>query len=145
MGRQLTIQVRDTISTSPNSVNATLCRNLHVVLFVYSLDRKNSIEELIKLHELIYKHSPHDVIGCLVGNKADLSADKGIKDSIDRVKQTIGIKHAFKVSAVTGEGIHPMIDTLAKEYLKREPRPPNATVHMREIRTNTDDAYCCIN
>ena len=137
--------MRDTISTNPTSVNATLCRNLHVVLFVYSLDRKNSIDELIKWHELIYKHSPHDFIGCLVGNKADLSADKGIKDSIDRIKNVIRIKHAFRVSAVTGEGIPPMIDTLAREYLRKEPRPPNVTIQMREIRTNTDDAYCCIN
>ncbi|KAI6652000.1 hypothetical protein LOD99_4545 [Oopsacas minuta] len=145
-GQQINIQVRDTISATPTSINATLCRNLDIILFVYSLDRKSSVEELGEWHDLIYRFIPPDVISCLVGNKCDLvTSDEGFNDSIVRIKPIIGSKHNFKVSAVTGEGIPQMVEKIARDYLTKQPRQPTGGVIVGGIRTPPGDAYCCIN
>ena len=146
-GRTITIEVRDTISSDPNSINSTLCRNLDIVLFVYSLDRAGSIDDLGHCHDTVYKYLSPDVISCLVGTKCDKSKEEKIKDDdLDPIKPVIGVKHSFKVSGTTGEGITEMIQILAREYIKKQPRQiVKVLAGPGEIRTNTDDAYCCIN
>lgn len=146
-GRVIMIEVRDTISSDLNSINSTLCRNLDIVLFVYSLDSLSSIKDLSQCHETIYKYLSPDVISCLVGTKCDKYREEKITDnSIKELKRMIGGKDSFKVSGVTGEGIAEMIQTLARTYMKKPPRQVEKVLAgPGEIRTNTDDAYCCIN
>ena len=146
-GRTITIEVRDTICSDSNSINATLCRNLDIVLFVYSLDCIDSIKDLVHCHDTVYKYLSPDVISCLVGTKCDKSKEGKVRDdNIESIKREIGSKDSFKVSGVTGEGITEMIQTLARTYLKKQPRPIVKVIPgPGEIRTSTDDAYCCIN
>ena len=147
-GKQIKIEVRDTICTSSNSLNSTLCRNLDIVLFVYSVDSRDSIDELIKWYEAIYKHLPPDIISCLVGNKQDKKPANDIAKSIDQIKTLTAISdlNCFQVSALTGAGINEMIDSIARGILRKQPRATDKKpIILKEIRTNTDDAYCCIN
>ncbi|KAI6651999.1 Ras-related protein Rab-43-like [Oopsacas minuta] len=147
-GQQINIQVRDTISATPTSINTTLCRNLDIVLCVYSLDRKSSVEEMGKWYQSIYKNISHEssVINCLVGNKCDLvPPEDGINDSIARIKPLIESKHNFKVSGTTGEGIPEMINEIGQDYINKRPRVKDRLPIDKPVGTKTDDAYCCIN
>ena len=114
-------------------------RDAYGAIVVYDLTNDNSFSKVkFWLKELDSK-APRDIIICILGNKADLTADRTVK--YEDVKNIAGDNLHYEVSAKTGNNISLAFEQLTYGILekqKEEERNPDKVARGKEGRKTTD-------
>ena len=102
-----------------HSLTKLFIKESRIVLFVYDITDKNSFTEIKSWVKIVKEVLDDKFVMGLVGNKKDLF----LKEVINEVKGKEKAKEIgaiFKLtSAKEGEGIHELMESLLKEYIKR--------------------------
>lgn len=106
-----------------------------ILLHIVSLDREDPYEDYLKInHELTsYDESLINKPQIIVANKTDLDHNQDkLNEFIKKVK-----KDVYPISAVTNEGIKPLINAI-NEQLKDIPKPKQSFIYHYEAKEKTD-------
>eukprot|EP00906_Rhabdomonas_costata_P026879 RCo038260 len=96
-------------------------RQAAVVILVYELPSRTSLEAAKGWMEQIRSNAPKDVEVVLTGNKCDLTAEGHIDlREAEAFASNIGATHAL-VSAKTGEGVADLFTEIGRNFLRRHP------------------------
>ena len=102
-----------------HSLTKLFIKESRIVLFVYDITDKNSFTEIKSWVKIVKELLDDKFVMGLAGNKKDLF----LKEVINEVKGKEKAKEIgaiFKLtSAKEGEGIHELMESLLKEYIKR--------------------------
>ena len=102
-----------------HSLTKLFIKESRIVLFVYDITDKNSFTEIKSWVKIVKEVLDDKFVMGLAGNKKDLF----LKEVINEVKGKEKAKEIgaiFKLtSAKEGEGIHELMESLLKEYIKR--------------------------
>ena len=102
-----------------HSLTKLFIKESRIVLFVYNITDKNSFTEIKSWVKIVKEVLDDKFVMGLAGNKKDLF----LKEVINEVKGKEKAKEIgaiFKLtSAKEGEGIHELMESLLKEYIKR--------------------------
>ena len=102
-----------------HSLTKLFIKESRIVLFVYDITDKNSFNEIKSWVKIVKEVLDDKFVMGLAGNKKDLF----LKEVINEVKGKEKAKEIgaiFKLtSAKEGEGIHELMESLLKEYIKR--------------------------
>ena len=102
-----------------HSLTKLFIKESRIVLFVYDITDKNSFTEIKSWVKIVKEVLDDKFVMGLAGNKKDLF----LKEVINEVKGKEKAKEIgaiFKLtSAKEGEGIHELMESLLKEYVKR--------------------------
>ena len=102
-----------------HSLTKLFIKESRIVLFVYDITDKNSFTEIKSWVKIVKEVLDGKFVMGLAGNKKDLF----LKEVINEVKGKEKAKEIgaiFKLtSAKEGEGIHELMESLLKEYIKR--------------------------
>ncbi len=119
------------------TVPPTYFRNARAAILVYSIDNRESIDNITHWAESmsVQRLGNAVMIRALVGNKVDLTDSRDVKtkrgtdtaDACDIDKDLV-----FEVSAKSGEGVQAMFDTIARKMNKLERNRSRSTMPQKE-------------
>jgi len=113
----------------------------HGALIVYDLTNEQSFQKVKFWMEELDSNAPRDIIVCILGNKADLTADRVVK--FEDVKSLVGDHLNYEVSAKTGNNVSLAFEQLTYgiiEKQKEEENNPDKVLRGKE-RRKTQDLY----
>ena len=93
-------------------------RGAQAALVVYSIKDEDSFNEVDYWVRNIRENNGSTVSLYLVGNKSDLDYDRTVTEEQGREKADKINAEFFETSAVTGDGIEVLFDTVAKKYFE---------------------------
>ena len=111
----------------------------HGALIVYDLTNEQSFQKVKFWMEELDSNAPRDIIVCILGNKADLTADRVVK--FEDVKTLAGDHLNYEVSAKTGNNVSLAFEQLTYgiiEKQKEEENNPDKVLRGKEGRKTQD-------
>lgn len=111
----------------------------HGALIVYDLTNQQSFDKLKYWLDELNSNAPRDIVICILGNKADLTADRVVK--FEDAKNLAGDNLYYEVSAKTGNNVSLAFEQLTYgiiEKQKEEENNPNKVLRGREGRKTAD-------
>ena len=111
----------------------------HGALIVYDLTNEHSFQKVKFWMEELDSNAPRDIIVCILGNKADLTADRVVK--FEDVKSLVGDHLNYEVSAKTGNNVSLAFEQLTYgiiEKQKEEENNPDKVIRGKEGRKTQD-------
>ena len=111
----------------------------HGALIVYDLTNEQSFQKVKFWMEELDSNAPRDIIVCILGNKADLTADRVVK--FEDVKSLVGDHLNYEVSAKTGNNVSLAFEQLTYgiiEKQKEEENNPDKVLRGKEGRKTQD-------
>jgi small GTP-binding protein len=111
----------------------------HGALLVYDLTNEKSFKKLKYWMDELNSNAPRDIIICILGNKADLTADRSVKyeDAKDFAEDNL----YYEVSAKTGNNVSLAFEQLTIgiiEKQREEENNPDKVLRGKEGRKTTD-------
>lgn len=107
----------------------------HGALIIFDLTKKESFEKVKFWINELDSNGPKDVVYCLLGNKADLTADRVVK--LEDITALAGDNLHYEVSAKTGNNVSLAFEQLTYGILekqKEEENNPDKVVRGKEGR-----------
>ena len=102
-----------------NKINLSIISNMDLIIFVYSIDNKNSFENLSKRIKEVKDNCKEDTHFLLVGNKSDLDDNRLIsKEEGNDLAKKENMDFFIEASAKTGENIDNIFFEAAKILYK---------------------------
>jgi small GTP-binding protein len=111
----------------------------HGAIIVFDLTSQESFQKLQYWLDELNSNAPRDCIVCLLGNKADLTADRKVK--YEDLKSFAGDNLYYEVSAKTGNNVSLAFEQLLYgivEKQKEEENNPDKVLRGKEGRKTTD-------
>ena len=111
----------------------------HGAVIVYDLTNEKSFQKVKFWMEELDSNAPRDIIVCILGNKADLTADRVVK--FEDVKSLVGDHLNYEVSAKTGNNVSLAFEQLTYgiiEKQKEEENNPDKVIRGKEGRKTQD-------
>ena len=94
------------------------CKDCDCVVFGYGVNNKDSLDEIEDFYQIVYKELGNLPLLYLVGNKIDLSSDRGVtKEEGENYAKKYDMKY-YEVSAKTGEGVNELIEDISNSLIK---------------------------
>ena len=124
---------------------ATIKRSVGFIL-VYSVERKDTVEELKENFDLIKEHHKNTKNIIILGNKADLPKDEWMvskKDVKEMIKEWGEDFPIFEVSAKTGLGVSESIDTLFRTIVNNNKPKEEEKEKGEEKGGGEEEGGCC--
>ena len=106
---------------------------------MYDLTNEHSFQKVKFWMEELDSNAPRDIIVCILGNKADLTADRVVK--FEDVKSLVGDHLNYEVSAKTGNNVSLAFEQLTYgiiEKQKEEENNPDKVLRGKEGRKTQD-------
>jgi Ras-related protein Rab-11A len=89
------------------------------IMIAFDLTREKTLTNVEGWKHIVTKHGYGDVPTILVGNKADLKAERTVKqEDIDAMMKKLGIVHYFEASALDGQNVAQLFESVAKNVFK---------------------------
>ena len=111
----------------------------HGALIVFDLCNEQSFQKVKYWMEELNSNGPRDVIICILGNKADLTADRCVK--LEEAKDLANDNLYYEVSAKTGNNVSLAFEQLTYgiiEKQKEEQNNPDKVLRGKEGRKTAD-------
>ena len=111
----------------------------HGAIIVYDLSNEKSFQKVKFWMEELDSNAPRDIIVCILGNKADLTADRVVK--FEDIKSLVGEHLNYEVSAKTGNNVSLAFEQLTYgiiEKQKEEENNPDRVIRGKEGRKSHD-------
>ena len=100
------------------SVTNSYLENADIILFVYDITNKNSLEYLNIRIDLTKEINSNDFIGAIIANKSDLYDNREVSDEHGKEFAKENNYKFYSASAKNDpEGFRNFIEELAKEYI----------------------------
>ena len=117
----------------------TYYKDAHGALVVFDITNHQSFDKVKYWLEELNGNAPRDIVICIIGNKADLSADKNV--TIEEIQNIAGDNLHYEVSAKSGNNVSLAFEQLTYgivEKQKEEEKNPNKVVRGKDGRKTTD-------
>ena len=92
------VQLCDTINNEQSLKTQNPFKNVSLAIFVYSINDRNSFEQIEKLYNILNKNSV-DSMKFLIGNKSDLNREREVsKEEGEKIKKNYDFKYFSETS-----------------------------------------------
>ena len=128
------------------SMTKLFIKSSKIVIFVYSIDNKNSFDSLPFWVSTIKEILGNEIIVALVGNKSDLYSNEEVKDAdAQAYADTIGAKFKLVSAKMNAKGFIDFLDELLDDYLKNKRIKKNESFEIKKEKHSKkkDKKKCC--
>ncbi|XP_035694404.1 ras-related protein Rab-37-like isoform X3 [Branchiostoma floridae] len=125
-GAKVKLQIWDTAGQERfRSVTHAYYRDAHALLLLYDVTNKTSFDNIRAWLSEIHEYAQQDVVIMLLGNKADMQAERVVKrEEGEKLARDFGIAF-METSAKTGLNVELAFMAVAKDLKSRKTRKPN--------------------
>jgi small GTP-binding protein len=96
------------------------CNGANGIAFVFDLTKAYTFSNVKNWHQMTQKHGLNNVPIILVGNKADLKEERTISMAhVDHLKEQLNCQDYFETSALLGQNVKEMFETIAKRIYEQ--------------------------
>ena len=119
--RIINMNVWDTPSQEHfRETNILFYRRANVFVIIFSVDNRNSFDDVKSCFEEVVSHSPDSII-FLCGNCCDVeNREVSFEDGMDKAKELGKDVEYFETSAMSGKGVDAMFERIAEKWLTTE-------------------------
>lgn len=143
------LQIWDTAGQERfRSVTHAYYRDAHALLLLYDVTNKTSFDNTRAWLGEINEYAQDDVVIMLIGNKADVAAERQIKyEDGDRLAKEYGVTF-METSAKTGMNVELSFMAVARDLLFRMTKQPdearfNVAEYVRQESQKASAGFCC--
>uniref|UniRef100_A0AAV2KH28 small monomeric GTPase n=1 Tax=Knipowitschia caucasica TaxID=637954 RepID=A0AAV2KH28_KNICA len=141
------LQIWDTAGQERfRSVTHAYYRDAQALLLLYDITNKSSFDNIRAWLTEIHEYAQKDVVIMLLGNKADLAAERVVKtEEGEKLAKEYGVPF-METSAKTGVNVELSFHAIARELKHREMQQPNdPKFHIHDyIEAQKQKAGCCV-
>ena len=124
-------------------------RNAKTAFVVYSVDNKETFNDVDQWISMVKEHGPSNVDVVLIGNKSDLEEEREVStiEGSDKAKKN-NIKF-YEVSAKSGTGIQQLLQNICRDYIDKlknltiKNDEDNSLIQDEKSWQNTRNITCC--
>ncbi|XP_063077574.1 ras-related protein Rab-37-like isoform X1 [Engraulis encrasicolus] len=141
------LQIWDTAGQERfRSVTHAYYRDAQALLLLYDITRKSSFDNIRAWLTEIHEYAQKDVVIMLLGNKADMAAERVIKhEDGEKLAKEYGVPF-METSAKTGLNVELAFNAIAKELKHRsvQQQPSEAKFQIHDyIKSQKQNTGCC--
>ena len=138
-GKMICLNIWDTVGQEKfRAIGKNFYKDAYIICLVFDITQRKSFENIKEVwYPDIKKHGEKYIILSIIGNKCDKYEDENVdeKEIISYAEEIGAI--CFFVSALNGEKIDYLFDTLAENYLSSELKNKNDEKNSARNRSNS--------
>ena len=113
------VQLCDTINNEQSLKIQNPFKNVSLAIFVYSINDRNSFEQIEKLYNILNKNSV-DSMKFLIGNKSDLNREREVsKEEGEKIKKNYDFKYFSETSTKLNYNLDELMNNILNSLYKK--------------------------